>query len=356
MELIGQNSRFDPGYKGAAHGLGLAIGSDTTVEVSGCDSECRRCKIRGPVRSDPAVKPVVAQRCLDDISKTCTADAECPSGRCRFMFPPISSVLIVPTCAIVYFEPPATGVGSGDPMQGVIDLATGELDMSVMNMAVKVVLEQCKQCNGDPATFDGIKGGTCSVGGTACDVNGIGTKTSSFTSFDCPVSAGGITIPLPANGTTTGSRAWTLDSTRPKCTSPTGTAQRCWCGMCSNGDPCQSNSNCPNNTTCGAATGPGNVSYVTANHACASPGTCVWDPAVQRGHCSNAATTPCFPDAGTIVATGAAEVHDGYYISQLANLICMPPFGDALIDGVAGFPGPLFFQSRFRISPRTASP
>ena len=48
--------------------------------------------------------------------------------------------------------------------------------------------------------------------------------------------------------------------------------------------------------------------------------------------------------------TGEASVGDGFYIAQLANLVCLPSFGNGLIDAFAGFPGPLRFEARFEKS------
>ncbi len=67
-------------------------------------------------------------------------------------------------------------------------------------------------------------------------------------------------------------------------------------------------------------------------------------------------TKPCFPDDAPLVADGAAEVKDGFYIVQIANLSCMQPFGNPFLDGVAGFPGPLFYEARFRVTPRQEQP
>ena len=361
LELIGRESRFDPGSTGIAHGVGLALGSDLSVEVSECDDECRRCKFRGPVRADPAIRPVISQRCLNDVSIACVDNAECPgmSGPCRFMFPPIAArTAAQPTCSIAYFEP-VTGVDPS-PFQGVIDLVTGETAMQVLTLLIQAGISgSCPDCQGDPQPFDGVRGGTCtSAGAAACDVSGIGTTISSLTSYDCPPPPNGLTIKLPASGTSTASRKWTLDGTRPKCTrAGAATAEPCWCGVCSNGTPCTSNLECATGTCgfAGTVANPVNVS----NNGCADPATCTWNETTQRGTCSNDATKTCFPDGvlgQSMVATGEASVGDGFYIAQLANLVCLPSFGNGLIDAFAGFPGPLRFEARFRVTPRRAAP
>ena len=157
LELNGTVSRFDPGWSGAAHGVGLPTGSNFSVEVTSCDSDCRRCQFHGPVASDP-VFPVNNRRCLSKVTQTCTADAECGAmGPCRFLFPPIAAELIVPTCSIAYLEPLTTGLDQS-PVQGVIDLDTGETDMSVMNLFIKLGIEGCRSCQGDTTANDRREG------------------------------------------------------------------------------------------------------------------------------------------------------------------------------------------------------
>lgn len=353
LELIATSSRFDPGFSGIAHGVGLSTGSALTVDVTGCDPECRRCEFEGPVRGDPATRPVINQRCLNNYAQICGQDSDCPdaSGPCRFMFPPIAARIAVESCALTYFEPTTP---AAQPIAGVIDLLTGETDFSVFDMRINVVIADCPDCQGDTTPFDGNPQGTCSGSTTACDVHGIGTTVASQTSFDCPPAGGTfLEIPLPGAGTTTSSRAWTMDDTRPMCTAQNATTKHCWCGVCDDGSPCTSTNQCASGT-CGAAT-VGGAPVATDNHTCGAGNTCTWDATTQRGACSNAPTRACFPDTGTITARGSTEVRDGFYVAQLANLLCLPSFG-GLLDPVSGFPGPLYFQARFRVTPRTVAP
>jgi len=349
MELVGTESRFDPGYSGLAHGVGLATGSNLSVAISECDESCRRCSFTGPVRPTTSVQRVVAQRCLGALATQCTTDDDCGvGGKCRFVFPPISSTFGVATCSLTYFEP----IAAADPsaVQGVFDLQTGEMDMAVLNLVVSVSLGACDECTGDASPFDGVQGGTCTASGAACDVTGVGTLFAAQTSYDCPPPAPVIAIPLPGTAATTGTQRWTMEPSRPNCTASGATGKDCWCGMCSNGTSCITDSDCPIGT-CGAATGPpGTTTYNTNNHSCT--GSCNWDPVQRRGRCSNDATKPCFPDSGTIVAAGSSEVGDGFYMSKIATLRCMPSFG-GFVDPAAGFPGPMLFEARFRVAPRT---
>jgi hypothetical protein len=331
------------------------------VKIDECDAECRRCRFRGPVRSDPSVTPVIAQRCLKRVSRICATNDDCGpenvDGPCRFMFPPIASTESG-TCTIAYFEPPAAADPS--PVQGSIDLKTGEADLPVLNIQLSVSLGRCEDCNNDPIHADGNAAGRCTGSQAACDVHGPGAAVAQATSFDCPPPAGVATIVLGTNGTSTSSVGWTMDDTRPLCTESKARGRRCWCGVCSeNGLPCIGNKDCPAGTTCGAAQAPTpNIQWLVANNAC--PGLCDFDVTTQRGTCRTADVTngqKCFPDTGTIVATGASEVQGGFLISQLANLICMPSFNNggaisALVDGASGFPGPFLFEARFRVDPR----
>ena len=353
LELEGALSRFDPGWTGGAHGVGIPDGSDNSVELFDCDASCRRCKFRGPVRGDPEIKPVIQQRCLGDLTKTCTTDAECGTSLCRMMFPPIASKIATsPTCALAYFEPIAGPDPS--PMQGVFDFETGELDMTVLNIFINISIGACARCNGEgERASDGVKNGTCdNAPTTACDINGVGTTSPSTTSYDCPRPAALFTIKLPGDGASTATRVWTMDATRPKCT--VGGDKPCWCGMCRDGKSCIANRDCADNQ-CNAIEGPpmqgsALTPYNIDNNACTT--TCNWDPATQRGTCDDATAAPCYPDSGQLIARGLAEVQDGYYISKIANLVCMPAFG-GVPDTVGGYPGPFIYEAAFRITPRT---
>lgn len=355
LEFFAKDSRFDPGWSGSTHGVGLATGSRLSVKVDECDPDCVRCKFHGPVRGDPAKWPVINQRCLQNISRICAADGECGAeGPCRFVFPPIASQIST-TCTLAYFEP----FQGGEPLQGTLNLVTGEADMPVLNIQLSLRLNSCVNCNGDPTFADGVAGGKCEQTEVACDRHGTGTAVASTTSFDCPPGAEITQIALGTNGTSTSSVVWTMDSTRPACTEKTAkdAVKRCWCGVCDDGTPCIASKDCKAGT-CGAAKPPGttSIAWNVANNSC--PGACNYDAMTQRGACM-ATNAPCFPDDGEMVANGATEVHPEFLISQLANLICMPSFNTgnpvgAFVDAVGGFPGPFLFEARFRVETRSA--
>jgi hypothetical protein len=353
LEFFAKDSRFDPGWSGNTHGVGLATGSRLSVKVDECEPGCVRCRFHGPVRGDLTRTPVVNQRCLRNISKICAADGECGGeGPCRFVFPPIASQTST-TCTLAYFEP----FKGGDPVQGVINLLTGEADMPVLNIQLSLHQNNCVNCIGDPIFADGMAGGVCEQTQVACDRHGTGTAVASATSFDCPPGPQITQIPLGTNGTSTSSVVWKMDATRPACTEKTAkdAMKRCWCGVCDDASPCASNKDCKTGT-CGAANPPGTttIAWRVANNSC--PGKCNFDAATQRGTCAGT-TTPCFPDDGEMVATGGTVVQEDLVISQRANFICMPSFntGDpigAFVDVVGGFPGPFLFEARFSVARR----
>jgi hypothetical protein len=119
--------------------------------------------------------------------------------------------------------------------------------------------------------------------------------------------------------------------------------------VCGDGTACASNADCTDGSSCGA-TDIGGTAITVDNNQCGT--SCTWDEATQSGTCEDDPTRSCFPDSGTITAIGVSEVRTGYYISQIANLLCMPAFSDGLVDQVGGFPGPFLFEARFRVAPR----
>jgi hypothetical protein len=88
------------------------------------------------------------------------------------MFPPITArTLMAPTCTTAYFEPLVGPEPS--PVQGVLDLLTGETDMPALNLVIQVNLGgACVDCQGDITPRDGMRQGVCMGTTTACDTNG----------------------------------------------------------------------------------------------------------------------------------------------------------------------------------------
>lgn len=368
FELIASEARSDPGWTGIAHGTTLSTGSAYTLETFNCDDECRRCKTRGPVRSPASVnRSVVNQRCLNDTTAVCASDAECgdvatdPEAICRFMYPPVSvTVAGLSACAQPYLEP----TGAGPPIVGTFDLKTGEASFLENNVVLKNTASlsgaSCPNCDGDMNPMDGNATGTCSAGpraGMACDIHGVSNGSpAALTSWDCPPSTvGAFVSPLPvaAQGLTTASVAWSLDDTRPFCTESSSTTERCWCGVCNpSGAACFRDSQCPTGETCGFA-GPGDE-FITANNQCPETDggpACIWDSEAEVGACADDSGKACFPDDQAIQARGSAEVRNGFYISTLAGLLCLPASPDSLSNSIVGFPGPVYIRYPYRVTP-----
>jgi hypothetical protein len=363
LSLVTTGTVFKAGWTGAAHGLGLPRGATLSVQITECDPECQRCSFDGPVRGSG--QPI-AQRCLNNTETVCAKDSDCASGPCRFLWPPVSSALGgLDTCAVPYFES-VTGSDTS-PIQGVIDLATGDVTMTVLNLNIALggghgSTGTCDQCIGDSAPNDGVKGGTCTTTNLPCDKNGDAISgTPAETSWDCPqVPLGVPPFPISGASPSTQTTQWTFDATRPKCSaSGASTAASCWCGICDDGTPCTQNADCANNV-CGVPT-VGSDQFHVENNSCTAG--CNFDATTNNGTC-NGTGTSCFPDTGSMYAVGSAEVHyvpgGVYYISQVASLSCMPSFAltygpgiGGMYDSESGFPGPLLFQARFQVNKRT---
>jgi hypothetical protein len=364
LSLVTTGTVFKAGWTGTAHGLGLSRGATLSVQITECDAECQWCSFDGPVRG---AGPPIAQRCLNDTATVCAKDSDCASGPCRFLWPPVSSAIGgLDTCTVPFFES-VTGPDTS-PVQGVVNLATGEVTMTVINLAIDLggghgSNGTCDQCVGDPMPNDGAKGGTCTTTNMPCDKNGDAIAgTPAETSWDCvQVPLGVPSFPLSAGSPSTLTTQWTMDATRPKCTaSGSSLTSWCWCGICSDGTPCTENSECADNV-CGTPS-IGSAQFNVENNSCGSAG-CNWNATTNSGAC-NGTGTSCFPDTGSMFAEGSAEVHyvpgGVYYISQVASLTCVPSFTlasgpgiGAMFDSVSGFPGPILFQARFQMNKRT---
>jgi hypothetical protein len=363
LSLLTTGTSFKAGWTGQAHGIGLPRGSTLSVEITDCDPECQRCSFHGPVRGSG--QPI-AQRCLNNTATVCAKDSDCASGPCRFVWPPVSSSTGgVPACSVPYLE--SVSGSDTSPVQGVVNLATGDVTMTVLNLDIALggghgSVGTCDQCIGDPVPNDGVKGGTCTTTNLPCDKNGDAISgTPAETSWDCnAVSLGLPPFPISAGSPSTQTEQWTMDATRPKCTgSGSSLTKSCWCGICSDGTACTENSDCADNV-CGTPT-IGGAQFNVNNNSCGSAG-CNWNATTNSGAC-NGTGTSCFPDTGSMFAVGSAEVHyvpgGVYYVSQVASLTCVPSFTltsgpgiGAMFDGITGFPGPLLFQARFQVDTR----
>jgi hypothetical protein len=349
MTLLAESARSESGWTGQAYGIGPPAGSYSTVEIVECDDECRRCRFRGPVRGE---QPVTTQRCVNDVRITCEADSDCgEDGQCRFMWPPFNGLTL---CNVLYFEPNAGPESS--PMQGVFDLATGQIEFEVLNIRVGVSLEgACGDCRGDTEAADGKADGTCSGTDTACDVAGTQALPPGSSSYECtPFSFDAISFGVPASGASTTPTFWTMDDTRPGCTDPAHAGESCWCGVCEDTAlPCFSDEQCGPDSICGwPGPDPKLPLYKVAPNSCAD--TCIWDEVEQNGYCldESGVEVGCLPQEGTIEVAAGAAVLEGYYLSTIGLLTCVPATGNPLVDDLSGLPGPLYYRSGFEVRPR----
>jgi len=350
FEALGDETRIDIGYTGLLHGGTLPSNSLATYRIDSCDDECRRCSFSGPVRADPARRPTVMQRCINDPRKECTRDSECGGGKCRFALRTVQNSA-AGTCSLAYFEP-APGIGNGEPVQGVFDLVTGAANLTIANIISALYSGGiCESCDNDKTSFDGVADGTCSSSGIACDVSGLGGVPPSNTSFDCPIPGPSMSaVPLPLTSLGSDTRTWSIDDPgRPDCTDDDGL---CWCGLCEDfASPCSSDSDCIGigSGQCGFGGVPG-MEIKSRNNTCTT--TCNYDPQTNRGTClSPNGTVPCFPNSGTITAEGKVKRGDGFFITTLAGLDC---YGASFtpIDGIFGLPGILYVRIVYRITVR----
>lgn len=349
MTLLAESARSESGWTGQAYGIGPPAGSYSTVEIVECDEECRRCRFRGPVRGD---QPVTHQRCINDVRTVCSEDSECgEGGLCRFMWPPFTGLGV---CDLLYFEP-TTGPDPS-PMQGVFDLATGQIDFDVLNIRVGVSIEgRCGDCRQDVEAADGMADGTCSDTDVPCDVAGSQALPPGSSSYECaPFAFTALSFGVPASGASTTPTFWTMDDTRPSCTVPEYSSESCWCGVCEGtGVPCFSDEQCGPASSCGwPGPDPAEPLYRIAPDSCAD--SCVWDEETQSGSCLDGSglEVGCLPRSGSIEVAAGAAVLEGYYLSTIGLLTCVPATGNAIVDNLSGLPGPLYYRSGFEVRPR----
>ena len=354
----------DLGWTGFGHGLRQNDGSIFTVEVTGCDEDCRRCTVSGPVSN----LGVDNRRCLEDSRIICSADSDCgDGGRCRYVQgPPLAlNILGRAQCLHLYFDPDEEGTS----VEGSVNLETGAVSFTkfIVRVTDNVSAGVCSQCVGDPTLNDGVAGGQCANGvdglptdllgelGQPCDANGFGSALSGTYSYDCPMVEVQPGQDFDVPGISTAGVRWTLDATRPLCTNPAvPEGLPCWCGVCEDGvTPCHSDGECATGS-CGFWGGPESGQVPTAPNTC--EGECEWDPETSRGSCMSTAApvrVGCFPAApGSVIeARGSAEVRGEEYFVTLAQFACLPPSGTDVSNSNLGYPGPALYSQQYRVIP-----
>lgn len=345
------------GWNGFGHGIVPVSGMPLSFELFDCDPECRRCRVKGPAENAPDV-PTDNQLCVQNFPQQCSTDADCGEGDvCRFFFgPPAQGEMAWTGNYVVPLTPEqqaAANTEFADGIQGVFDFLTGELDFALVNLRVVIGLGTAVSCVGDLAVDDGVRDGVCEGTQTPCDVNA--TTEFGTLSFDCEFTPLSFQFDLPSGGMTTAGRRWTLDDTRPMCTTPGEEDLRCWCSVCANDErrACISDADCPG-STCGAAE-VGGTPIVIGQDNCADGQTCIWDGTTLLGSCldDNGTNISCFPTEGELSVEGSTSVQDGFYVSTLAILSCIPKIDspETFFDGQFGFPGPIAQRLPFTITP-----
>lgn len=357
------------GWTGQGHGADPVDGMVVSYALTDCDDECRRCRFEGPVANAEGT-PNDPRRCLNDWPNACESDADCgdggTAGACQVMWqPPVQRTT---TWTAAYAAPlneaqqRQFGTESTFGAQGVVNLATGDLDFEVLNTRVTVGPGFAETCVDDTTPDDGAKDGTCADSGDPCDVATI--SSNGALSFDCSWTPNPIDFALPASGLTSGGVLWQMGDDRPNCTFPGAESLNCWCGVCSNDPaaPCQSDTDCPGGT-CGNAGEEGDP-IITLPSVCAPGEACTWDPETVSGTCLNSGggASPCFPIDGSWSVSGDTSVQDEFFTSTVALLSCLPqvdpdrliildPVNDISLDEAFGFPGPIVQVVPLKITP-----
>ncbi len=415
---------LDTGWTGISHDLpGVDDAPTTSARLLGCDTDlgsptCGQCTVTGPIKYQG---PANTCRCFNatatDTSTLTSCDPEAPacggaeSCQCFYGPPlPLSSGA-VPVCVVNRFAGPFagtvnvanTGTHAGEGVSEVRLLSSVYNGLGATN--------PCPKCNGDLTARDGLAQGTCAGGprdGMACDAAGLNPYFGA-TSLDCPPLAAGNIGDLivsfePATTATT-----TLGTNRP-CTATSGVP--CFCNTCPTAaaEPCNSNSDCPGNLTCGGrrcisganAGTPCTQNSECGSNVCSRPGSPTQQNACIGGVCEPNPSDPSNPNEGVcpdgpvdracslepfrgctadadcnpapsgncsdclpeqtcgtvprqcfldpIVRTGTPGTRD----SILAATFCLPPARSPSINNVAGLPGPgavLQPTRTFRIGP-----
>ena len=356
LDRVASLSRASFGYTGLGHGASPSIGGTLTVELFDCDEDCRRCRFEGVVDNAPGI--VTSKRCLISFDE-CTTDADCPGedGPCRYLLRNASQAnsagwTMIWARPLTPDEQVRLGVDSDAPVQGVANLETGEIDFTVFNGQVNGGVGSVEHCLNDPTPDDGEKGGTCADSGLPCDVHALSALAPA--SFDCEYPPTITSFALPQHGSASSGRVWRMDETRPFCTRSGLEDQHCWCGVCADDPllPCTRDSECPTGT-CGTADGPTDVPVVTAQSGCAQGEVCNWNPETLLGSCLDASgqETACMPADGEFSVNGSTAVQDGFFVTQVALLSCVPqiePDGAFGLDALYGFPGPIVQIQAYR--------
>ncbi len=324
------------------------------------------------------------QRCTGNTRCTCSSNADCAvagcGGTCEFYFGsylPLSAGGLA-TCLRNQFNGPITGTFN--------ELTGSSAGSASLRSSVHIsasIDQPCPRCNGDGATNDGVRLGTCDSGpnaGLPCDANGTSPIEETFgtTSLDCPPSGFNVAdLDIDLSHTTATASA-TLSAASPPCRAPGFTTLACFCDNAGGWGAalqrrhqrraaCTAASECPFGTCAtapGVFTKPNDCDYSTCSPDGGNEGTCAAGPFEQfcspvetyRG-CTTNADCPfagdtcalgkfreCFTDNGlvgaSVNASGTADPPMNHQADPtLASLFCIGPTASAAVNAVAGLPG-----------------
>lgn len=386
------------GWSGGFHNIKGSTDAAFGVKVTGCDNDL--CQFEGPVapmnKGDPISK-VNRQRCLYQMNKSCTSDADCPATPnqpgCVYIYDaPISTPVVdkngVPgACAWTYIA--LVGADHKPSIQGTLNLVSGELNL----VKLPVLLElnsggvgtglfygACPQCVGDSSPNDGIQGGTCKTSplpdpmkGNAdpglssndrCDINRYG-EFKGYTygySMDCAPQLAGTSQATPFGDSSFTSSAFhiMISDESPNCSNSQFSSEKCFCGSCPSGAACKSNRDCGGDPCVGpplSTTDPSSIP--TAGNLCVDD-KCNWDQAMGVGTCTSRVPAlgmiNCYPSGlnTEIRIEGRAEVDRNLgtiYYASTASASCMPAGKLGSLNAQVGLPGLTFQKRNFRIIP-----
>ncbi|HEX3476059.1 MAG TPA: hypothetical protein VHT91_13635 [Kofleriaceae bacterium] len=329
------------GWSGAVHDVAAPPDTPFEVKTTECDNDV--CRFAGPVASSAKVD---RRRCLFRMSKTCTADGDCPLDhgnptQCVYVYDtPIATPLPgadnnIGACAWSYI--PLVTPDGQPTITGTLNLATGALKLESFTVLLPLNASGmgtfagvCAECVGDTMANDGVKGGTCRLAtqlgaapgpqgpfpiadhsidiGMPCDVNRTGTigGYGGSYSMDCsPTVISGLGPPLQFGGSFSSSGVQvSLSADSPDCTAPGFSGKKCFCGMCADGKTaCLSNAECGTGGSCVGAslpTMPTSMDNVPVAGNLCDGGACNWDEQDGTGTCPASVLAPPGMPAPTV--------------------------------------------------------
>ena len=280
---------------------------------------------------------------------------------CRYpAFHQINNQAGIDTCLFAIFD-----ADDGEhPMEGVFDLATGDMFLDHNKATVGVQFFGCQTCQSDTTPNDGNKNGTCFIEdrdtglpidtGVPCDVH-VQSNQPGLTyslSYDChiqdlndPSQLGYALFDIPnvRRKVTSTAKELVLDDNFPNCGAAGRENEKCFCGVCEGtAVPCMSDAECDPGVDCVAGMRP------TVPNSCVD--TCAFDATADWFRCSDGSQMiNCFPTDVPLPIPGSNENMGAFYSVTIADVSCVGPTGSQA-DGALGFPGLLLNVEALRIT------